>query len=81
MNNSTISGFASFGVDIGHSAVKIAASMLDTPTLRHTATIPTVVVRAIDLTNEDTARKAAAETITIDGASYFFGETAILQSK
>jgi plasmid segregation protein ParM len=74
-----LSGHASFGIDVGHSAVKIAASMLAMPTLRHSAVIPTVVIRASSIADENTARLAALETVTIEGIGYFFGETAILQ--
>jgi plasmid segregation protein ParM len=79
MNYTPISGSASFGIDVGHSSVKIAASMLSAPTVRHCATIPTVVIRASSIADENTARLAALETVTIDGINYFFGETAILQ--
>lgn len=74
-----LSGYASFGIDVGHSSVKIAASMLHLPTIRHTASIPTVVIPAVKIADEHTAQLASRETVTINGASYFFGTTAILQ--
>lgn len=77
--NPHLAGSASFGIDVGHSAVKIAASMLDQPTQRHTARIPTVVIPALKIADEHTAQLAQRETVTIGGASYFFGETAVLQ--
>lgn len=80
MNNSNkLNGIASFGIDIGHSSVKIAASMFDNPTKRYTAVIPTVVIAATKIADENTARLAAKDTVTLGGLSYFFGETAIFQ--
>jgi plasmid segregation protein ParM len=74
-----LAGFASFGIDVGHSSVKVAAAMLDRPTLRHVATIPTVVIPAIDMPDDETARRVALNTVMIDGAAYIFGDSAIAQ--
>lgn len=78
-NTSTPTGMASIGIDIGHSAVKIKAAMLHAPTKRFTAVIPTVVMPAVTITHDETARTAAVNTVTIGALSYFVGDTAIKQ--
>lgn len=80
MNTSkSLAGQASFGIDIGHSSTKIVVAMLDNPTKRDHSVISTVVIPAMRITDENTAKLAARETVTLDGSSYFFGETAVLQ--
>lgn len=72
-------GMASFGIDIGHSSVKLSVAMLDNPALHHSATIPTSVMPALKISHEETARRAIINTVTLNGSSHFFGQTAIDQ--
>lgn len=76
-------GMASIGIDVGHSAVKIAASMLHAPHLaqRWTDTIKSVVMPAVELTETDSARDALRDTVTVNGQKYYVGDTALTQSQ
>ena len=74
-------GMASIGIDIGHSAVKIAASMLHAPTQRFTDVIPTVVMPAGTITDEEMARRAERDTVTVGAETKWIGHTAIEQGR
>lgn len=60
-------------IDVGRSAVKIAAG--PTPFL-----IPTAVYPAQDISVDEAAAQAKAETVAVGGREFFFGETAALHS-
>lgn len=64
------------GLDVGHSAVKLAYSRGALP---ETALIPTAVVPAFTIYDDGAAKRAARETVLVGGRSYFVGETAIAQ--
>ena len=64
------------GLDVGRSAVKaVAFAQGDSYPL----TFPSIVTPAMEIADEATARRAAAETVEIDGKFYFTGDTARLQ--
>jgi plasmid segregation protein ParM len=70
------------GLDTGRSATKIVVK-IKTPngeikTLPQ-ITYPTFVTAAIYIDNEQTAERAKAETVDLDGKSYFVGRTAMRQ--
>lgn len=69
------------GIDLGHSAVKSQYTTIRNAGHRHQFLIPTVVCDAFHITNEEAARKAAAETVELSGKSYFFGNTARTQTQ
>jgi plasmid segregation protein ParM len=68
-------------IDGGHSMFKVRAASLASPDKRFSFQIPTVVMPAIALTNEQTRQKAELETVELDGRRYFFGETALRQGR
>jgi len=68
---------AAIGLDIGHSAVKVAVS--NPKGERHHFIVPTAVCRAVKISDEAEADRAAKETATINGVDYFFGDTAVVQ--
>lgn len=61
------------GLDIGHSAVKIADG--DT-----TAIFPSAATPAVKLDTEEAGAAAKADTVTVDGTAYFVGETALIHT-
>ena len=71
----------SIAIDGGHSMFKVRAASLASPDKRFSFHIPTVVMPAIVLTNEQTRQKAELETVELDGRRYFFGETALRQGR
>jgi plasmid segregation protein ParM len=71
----------SIAIDGGHSMFKVRAASLASPDKRFSFQIPTVVMPAIALTNEQTRQKAELETVELDGRRYFFGETALRQGR
>lgn len=71
----------SIAIDGGHSMFKVRAASLASPDKRFSFHIPTVVMPAIALTNEQTRQKAELETVELDGRRYFFGETALRQGR
>jgi len=71
----------SIAIDGGHSMFKVRAASLASPDRRFSFHIPTVVMPAIALTNEQTRQKAELETVELDGRRYFFGETALRQGR
>jgi len=78
-SQSRLTGAVSFGFDLGHSGIKTCIASMATPTDRKTELIPTVVMEAVTLTDESTAREAANDTVSFRGTNYFVGHTAILQ--
>lgn len=61
------------GLDVGHSAVKIATSFMRD-------TIKTAVCHEIQITDEAEARRASEETFEVPGRGrYFVGDTALMQ--
>lgn len=68
---------AAIGLDIGHSAVKVAVS--NSKGKREYLIIPTAVCQAIRISDENEAERAAKETVRVGGIDYFIGETAIIQ--
>ena len=71
----------SIAIDGGHSMFKVRAALLSSPDNRISFQIPTVVMPAIALSNEQTRQRAEAETVELDGRRYFFGETALRQGR
>lgn len=71
----------SISIDGGHSMFKVRAASLSSPEQRFSFQIPTVVMPAIALTNEQTRQKAELETVELDGRKFFFGETAMRQGR
>lgn len=68
---------AAIGLDIGHSAVKVAVS--DPKGRRNFLTIPTAVCQAFRISDEAEAERAAKETVTVGSVDYFMGDTAVIQ--
>jgi plasmid segregation protein ParM len=64
------------GLDVGHSAVKVAFSR---GAAQDSALIPTAVVPAFSLYDEAAAKRADRDTVQVDGRHYFVGDTAISQ--
>ena len=71
----------SIAIDGGHSMFKVRAASLATPNERLSFQIPTVVMPAIALTNEQTRQKADLETVELEGRRYFIGDTALRQGR
>lgn len=71
----------SIAIDGGHSMFKLRAAFTSSPEKRIVANIPTVVVPAFPITNEQTRLRAENETVEIAGRKYFVGETAIRQGR
>lgn len=68
---------SAIGLDIGHSAVKIAVS--DVHGKRHFCTVPTAVCQAFKISDEVEAHRAAKETVRVGSLDYFIGDTAMIQ--
>ena len=71
----------SIAIDGGHSTFKVRAASLASSNERISFQIPTVVMPAIALTNEQTRQKAELETVELDGRRYFIGDTALRQGR
>ncbi len=72
----------SIGIDLGHSSVKTAIkSGNKLPVIGGYTIFPTVVRNWIPIANEETARRAEADTVEINGKKFFVGETAQRQSQ
>lgn len=72
----------SIGIDLGHSSVKVSVkSGNKLPLLNSTTIFPTVVRNWISIANEETAKKALADTVEVGGKKFFFGVTAQLQGQ
>lgn len=64
------------GLDVGRSAVKAVAFAQGES---YHLTFPSIVSPAIGISDETTARRAAIETVEIEGKQFFTGDTARLQ--
>lgn len=65
-------GRRAVGLDVGHSAVKLAvdgASLI----------FPSVVIPAFEISDEASARRAAKDRVRIRDVDYYVGDTAVLQ--
>lgn len=72
----------SIGADLGHSSVKISVKSGNKVALSKAMEIfPTVVRNWTSIANEDTAKKAEADTVTVNGRKYFIGATAARQGQ
>ena len=67
------------GMDIGHSAVKIAMTNAAGTPVR--AIFPSVVCPAVEISDDAERSRASQEAVHVDGRSYFIGETATLQGR
>lgn len=68
-------------IDGGRSMFKVRAVLSTAPENRFSFQIPTIVMHAISLTNEQTKQRAEADTVEINKEKYFLGETAQRQSR
>ena len=72
----------SIGIDLGHSSVKVSVKSANKMALIGATTIfPTVVRNWTKISNEETARKAQADTVEVNGKKFFVGVTAQLQGQ
>ena len=72
----------SIGIDLGHSSIKTSIkSGNKIPVLGGSEIFPTVVRNWTPIANEETARRAEVDTVTINGKKFFVGKTAQLQSQ
>ena len=72
----------SIGIDLGHSSVKTAIkSGNKMPVIGGYTIFPTVVRGWTPIANEETARRAEADTVEVNGKKFFVGETAQRQSQ
>ena len=70
----------SAGIDIGHSAVKLAITRPDAASRSPVLELfPSIAIPAFAISDEAEARRAARETVTVRGRQYFFGDTARAQ--
>lgn len=69
----------SIAIDGGHSMFKIRASSLLAPEQRISFQIPTVVIPAFNISNEETRVKSENDRVELNGRHYFIGETAVRQ--
>lgn len=67
----------SMGLDIGHSAVKLAFT--DKKGNLHNMLIPTAVCQAFKISDDMEASRAAKDTVRVGSVDYFIGETAKVQ--
>lgn len=65
-------GQRAIGLDVGHSAVKVAVD-------NESIIFPAVVVPAFDLADENSARRAAVDRVRAGKDDFFVGETAVIQ--
>lgn len=73
---------ASIGIDLGHSSIKICVKSGDTiPLIGASEIFPTVVRSWTSIANEETAKKAEADTVEVNGRKFFIGTTAALQGQ
>lgn len=72
----------SIGIDLGHSSVKTSIKTGNKiPVLGGATIFPTVVRDWVQIANEETARRAEADTVEVNGKKFFVGETAQRQSQ
>ena len=68
------------GLDIGRSSVK-AVTRTRNGNGPHKLAFPAVVANAFDISTESEQTRAAIETVTINERSYFYGDTAAIQTR
>ncbi len=68
------------GLDIGRSSVK-AVTRTRNGTGPQKLAFPAVVANAFDISTESEQTRAAIETVTINDRSYFYGDTAAIQTR
>ena len=64
------------GFDVGHSTVKISCFV---DGKKHDIIFPSVATPAFTISDENEKRRAAEETVSVNGRPYFFGQTALIQ--
>lgn len=64
------------GFDVGHSTVKISCFF---DGKKHDIIFPSVATPAFTISDENEERRAAEETVIVNGRPYFFGRTALVQ--
>jgi plasmid segregation protein ParM len=73
---------ASIGIDLGHSSVKLTVKPGIQIALTGASEIfPTVVRSWAKIANEETAKKAEADTVEVNGRKFFIGVTAARQGQ
>ena len=72
----------SIGIDLGHSSVKTSIKTANKiPLIGSAEMFPTVVRNWMPIANEETARKALADTVEVNGKKFFVGVTAQRQGQ
>lgn len=69
--------YTAVGMDIGHSAVKLAWNELSAP--KHLL-FPSAVVPHFHISEDNTRRMAMTDEVDVDGQRFFIGDTAAIQS-
>ena len=69
-------GYIAVGMDIGHSGSKIVFALDTDRKNHHYIMVPTYVIPAMKISSQETARRAATETVKLNGKEYFYGNTA-----
>lgn len=69
--------YTAIGMDIGHSAVKLAWNDKQAP---RSLIFPSAVVPYFPISEENTRKQAELDLVVIDGKSFYVGETAARQS-
>lgn len=72
---------ASIGIDLGHSSVKLSVKYGPNPLTGGVDIFPTVVRPWSQIANDDTARKALNDTVTVNNRKFYIGVTAIRQGQ
>ena len=80
MNQSPYSLRTVIGLDIGRSTVK-AVTRSKNGNSAIQVMFPSIVAPAIEISTDSERSKAALDTVVVNGKSYFFGETAAIQSR
>lgn len=69
--------YTAVGMDIGHSAVKLAWNDLSAP---RSLIFPSAVVPHFHISEENTRRQSESDTVVVEGQKFFVGDTAAVQS-
>jgi plasmid segregation protein ParM len=67
--------------DVGRSSVKVRAADLLNPQKRFETIFPSAAIPAFELSDERTRQVSEADTVSVHGQSYFFGQTARIQGE
>ena len=81
MTTSTNPTRAAIGIDLGHSSVKISVKSTSGPLENSAEIFPTVVRNWTHIANDATAKKAAVDTVEVEGRKFFVGVTAVRQGQ